>query len=70
MKIYIGGVLDQTTPTSWDGAFTIDHIGGTVISGGLHGEIDEWRKVFTPSQQERAWSLIPSDLAERFGWQV
>lgn len=34
------------------------------------GLIDEWRKVFTPEQQARAWDLIPDDLAERHGWTV
>lgn len=32
------------------------------------GLIDEWREVFTPAQQARAWELIPGDLAERHGW--
>ena len=34
------------------------------------GEIDEWRQVFTISQQERAWSLIPAELADRFDWRA
>ncbi len=51
MKVYVDGVLDQTTPTSWTGPFTVDHIGGTVQAGGLSGEIDEWR----------AWSLARSE---------
>ncbi|MEM7223040.1 MAG: hypothetical protein AAF495_08695 [Pseudomonadota bacterium] len=34
------------------------------------GQTDEWRSVFTVSQQERAWSLIPDDMAARFGWQA
>ncbi len=32
------------------------------------GAVDEWREVFTPEQQERAWQRIPPHLAERFGW--
>ncbi|MDJ0943401.1 MAG: sulfotransferase domain-containing protein [Kiloniellales bacterium] len=32
------------------------------------GLIDEWRGVFTPAQKERAWALIPDDMAERHGW--
>ncbi len=32
------------------------------------GLIDEWREVFTPAQKERAWALIPGDMAERQGW--
>ncbi len=32
------------------------------------GAIDEWRAVFSPEQAERAWSRIPSDLAETWGW--
>ena len=32
------------------------------------GLIDEWREVFTPAQKERAWSLIPDEMAERHGW--
>ena len=32
------------------------------------GEIDEWRGVFTEAQRERAWELIPDDMAEAFGW--
>lgn len=32
------------------------------------GLIDEWREVFTPAQKERAWALIPEDMAERQGW--
>lgn len=43
LKIYVDGVLDQTTATGWTGAFTIDHIGGGVQAGGLSGEMDEWR---------------------------
>lgn len=33
------------------------------------GEIDEWRSVFTAAQRERAWSLIPRDMADAFGWE-
>ena len=32
------------------------------------GESDEWRAVFTKPQRERAWSLIPREMAEAFGW--
>ena len=32
------------------------------------GLIDEWREVFTPAQKERAWALIPEDMAERQDW--
>jgi len=32
------------------------------------GLIDEWREAFAPAQQERAWSKIPADMAESFGW--
>lgn len=32
------------------------------------GLADEWRDVFTPAQQKRAWQLIPSDLAKAYGW--
>jgi hypothetical protein len=32
------------------------------------GQSAEWRDVFTAEQRERAWSLIPPALAERFGW--
>ena len=32
------------------------------------GEIEEWRRVFTPAQQERAFAALPPALAERFGW--
>ena len=32
------------------------------------GLIDEWREVFTPAQQARAWELVPDDLAERHSW--
>ncbi len=33
------------------------------------GRIDEWREVFSPAQQRRAWELIPKDMAGRFGWE-
>ncbi|MDH3475380.1 MAG: tetratricopeptide repeat protein [Rhodospirillales bacterium] len=33
------------------------------------GLLGEWREVFSAAQQERAWSLIPAELAEAFGWQ-
>ncbi len=33
------------------------------------GQTDEWRGVFTEAQRERAWELIPDDMAEAFGWQ-
>jgi len=32
------------------------------------GMIDEWREVFTPEQAERASSMIPHRLLDRFGW--
>jgi hypothetical protein len=32
------------------------------------GEIDEWRRVFTPEQAERANALVPRAMLERFGW--
>jgi sulfotransferase family protein len=32
------------------------------------GEIDEWRGLLTPGQIDRASSLIPDELYERFGW--
>lgn len=32
------------------------------------GELEEWRDVLTPYQQERCWSLMPVELRERFGW--
>lgn len=32
------------------------------------GQTDEWRGVFTEAQRERAWQLIPDDMAEAFGW--
>lgn len=32
------------------------------------GEIDEWRRVFTPEQQAAAWAAIPAALSDRFGW--
>ena len=34
------------------------------------GQTEEWRGVFTKAQQQRAWSHIPADLAERFGWKA
>ncbi|MCG8360631.1 MAG: tetratricopeptide repeat protein [Kiloniellales bacterium] len=33
------------------------------------GLLDEWREVFSPDQQARAWSLIPKDMATAFGWE-
>ncbi len=33
------------------------------------GQTEEWRGVFTEAQRERAWELIPDDMAEAFGWQ-
>ncbi len=32
------------------------------------GLTDEWRSVFTPEQQARAWDRIPEDLARTMGW--
>ncbi len=32
------------------------------------GQAEEWRDVFNAGQRERAWELIPRELAERFGW--
>jgi tetratricopeptide (TPR) repeat protein len=32
------------------------------------GQTDEWRGVFTEAQRERAWELVPDDMAEAFGW--
>ena len=32
------------------------------------GMTDEWRSIFTPEQQARAWDQIPTDLAEAMGW--
>ncbi len=32
------------------------------------GMVEEWREVFTPAQQRRAWKRIPRELAETFGW--
>ena len=32
------------------------------------GETDEWRGVFSAAQRERAWALIPPDMAEEFAW--
>ncbi|HMB76361.1 MAG TPA: sulfotransferase domain-containing protein, partial [Kiloniellaceae bacterium] len=34
------------------------------------GETEEWRRVFTPAQQARAFELIPKVLADRFGWEA
>lgn len=33
------------------------------------GMTDEWRGVFTRKQSERAWELMPRDMAKHFGWQ-
>ena len=33
------------------------------------GLIDEWREAFTPAQQTRAWSKIPAEMADSFGWE-
>ena len=35
-----------------------------------HGDNNEWRTVFTRQQQRDINSMIPSDLAERFGWSL
>lgn len=32
------------------------------------GEADEWKRVFTQAQQERASALIPAAWKDRFGW--
>ncbi|MEZ2252645.1 tetratricopeptide repeat protein, partial [Microcoleus sp.] len=32
------------------------------------GSIDEWREVLTPQQAEKASSMIPKRLLDRFGW--
>ena len=34
------------------------------------GETDEWRGVFTEAQRERAWALIPPEMARAFGWEA
>jgi hypothetical protein len=39
--------------------------------GKLHyrkGRADEWREVFTPEQAEKASSMMPKRLCDRFGW--
>lgn len=33
------------------------------------GQLDEWRDVFSEAQRQRAWEMIPADMAEAFGWQ-
>ena len=33
------------------------------------GHLDEWRSVFTQTQQQRAWEQIPADMAADFGWE-
>lgn len=33
------------------------------------GRVDEWRSVFTPAQQRRAWDQIPADMAADFNWE-
>jgi len=33
------------------------------------GELEEWRRVFTPAQAGRAFAALPPALVERFGWQ-
>ena len=40
--------------------------------GELHfrkGETDEWRMVFSASQQARLNDMLPDDLLQYFGWQ-
>lgn len=32
------------------------------------GEVDEWRRTFTPEQQIRATAQIPAELSKRFNW--
>ena len=32
------------------------------------GSVNEWREVFTLEQREKATSLIPQDLFDRFEW--
>lgn len=32
------------------------------------GEVDEWRRAFTPAQIERLNAALPAALADRFGW--
>lgn len=32
------------------------------------GEVNEWDRVFTPAQKQRARAMIPEHLANRFGW--
>jgi hypothetical protein len=34
------------------------------------GRTDEWREVFTPEQIEKASSLMPARLLDRFGWKA
>jgi hypothetical protein len=44
------------------------HDSGAEVVHLRKGESEEWRQVFSPAQQARAFALIPEDLAERFGW--
>jgi hypothetical protein len=34
------------------------------------GELDEWKRVFTPEQIEQTSAMIPLDMMKRFGWQT
>ncbi|WP_422049408.1 LamG-like jellyroll fold domain-containing protein [Shimia sp.] len=50
LRLYVDGGLDKAVTTSWRGDFTLDKLAGTVLSGGLSGQIDEFR----------AWSVARS----------
>ncbi len=33
------------------------------------GEVEEWRQVFSGAQRQRAWEMIPPDMAREFAWE-
>ncbi|MEO1385989.1 MAG: LamG-like jellyroll fold domain-containing protein [Cyanobacteria bacterium J06634_6] len=42
-QVYINGTLSATSSQPWNSDFTIDQIGAGIASGGLNGELDEFR---------------------------
>ncbi len=32
------------------------------------GELDEWRRIFSPFQQQKSWELMPARMCEKFEW--
>lgn len=64
-EAYIGELLEffeiDRDRFSEDGEAEVVHL--------RKGQTEEWREILSPSQQERAWSMLPRAMVEHFAWQ-